>query len=147
MSINPALFSSVKEDWATPWDFFEEQAAKYGPFDLDVCAEAHNAKCPDYLTPEQNALVLPWHGVCWMNPPYGRGIHLWIDKAWLEVREGRARRVVCLLPARTDTSYWHRVIFPHASQIDFIKGRIKFEGAKAGAPFPSAVVVFDKAFN
>ena len=77
-----------------------------------------------------------------MNPPYGRELPKWIEKAWLETSIGSAKRVVCLIPSRTDTTYWHEIIFPHATKIDFIKGRIKFVGAEHPAPFPSAVVVF-----
>lgn len=77
-----------------------------------------------------------------MNPPYGREIKLWIQKAYEESLNGAV--VVCLIPARTDTTYWHNFIFGKASEIRFIKGRLKFGDGKNSAPFPSAVIVYDK---
>ena len=135
-------FSSEKSDWATPCTFFYQQSEKYGPFDLDVCASPENAKCAKYYTLEDNGLVKPWFGKCWMNPPYGREIGERVAKAWNEVARERAQKVVCLLPARTDTRWWHDYVIAHAFKIDFIRGRIRFVGAPASAPFPSAVVVF-----
>ena len=138
-------FSSAKMTWATPLSFFRQMEETYGTFDLDVCATAENTKCDSYISPALNALTRPWRGQCWMNPPYGRELPQWIAKAWEEVACCSAISVVCLIPARTDTAYWHDIIFPHATHIHFVRGRIKFEGAKAGAPFPSAVVVFGTA--
>ena len=69
--LNKACFSSQSGEWATPWSFFNQQAEKYGPFDLDVCATDENAKCWVFIAPEHDSLRQPWHGVCWMNPPYG----------------------------------------------------------------------------
>ena len=92
---------------------------------------------------EDNGLTLDWGGnVVFMNPPYGRDIKLWIRKAYQESKKDCL--VVCLIPARTDTSYWHDYIFPYAG-IEFLRGRLKFEVngiAKDPAPFPSAIVVF-----
>ena len=76
-----------------------------------------------------------------MNPPYGREISKWIEKAYYDHLMGAV--VVCLVPARTDTKYWHKFIFPYAT-IRFLKGRLKFGDSKNSAPFPSAVVIFDK---
>ena len=109
-------------------------------FDLDVCASDENAKCSKYFTEEDDALSKDWKGVCWMNPPYGRQISKWIEKAYQESKKGAT--VVCLIPARTDTSYWHKFIFPYAKEIRFIKGRLKFGKSNNSAPFPSALVVF-----
>ncbi|MDR2820409.1 MAG: phage N-6-adenine-methyltransferase [Desulfovibrio sp.] len=134
-------FSSRKNDWATPWALFRHWDAVQGPFSLDVCASAENAKCERYFSPEQDGLAHAWDGVCWMNPPYGRAIGRWIGKAAAEVRAGRARRVVCLIPARTDTIWWHEYIMPRGV-VHFLRGRVRFEGALYPAPFPSAVVVF-----
>lgn len=106
-------FSSAKQDWATPQDFFDKMSAKYGSFDLDVCADASNAKCTVYcgLDNGKDGLAAQWrHWIsldtyqparCWMNPPYGRGIGAWIKKAYEESLNGCL--VVALLPARTDT--------------------------------------------
>ena len=140
---NKACFSSASIEWATPWNFFNQQSEKYGPFDLDVCATEENSKCWDFISQEQNALSQSWQGICWMNPPYGRDLGQWILKAWREASiPGHARRVVCQLPARTDTRWWHNYVLKYAAKIEFVRGRIKFEGAVHSAPFPSAIVVF-----
>jgi phage N-6-adenine-methyltransferase len=135
-------FSSRKNDWATPWELFRRWDAAQGPFTLDVCAIAENAKCERYFSPEENGLAQAWRGVCWMNPPYGRVIGHWLAKAVVESRAGRARRVVCLVPARTDTAWWHDFVIPNGT-VYFLRGRVRFEGAPYPAPFPSAVVVFE----
>lgn len=134
-------FSSQKQDWATPWELFRAWDISHGPFTLDVCATWENAKCSKYYTPEMNGLIRLWSGICWMNPPYGREIGRWIAKAVEEVHKGRADRVVCLIPARTDTAWWHDLIIPYGD-IHFLRGRVRFEGAEHAAPFPSAIVVF-----
>ena len=133
-------FSSKTDLWATPQPFFDRLDARYH-FTLDVCATADNAKCTQFYTEDDNALRLPWHGVCWMNPPYGRTIGLWMCKAFDSFNEGAT--VVCLVPARTDTNWWHD--YAMKGRIEFIKGRLKFGGHKNSAPFPSAVVAFDDA--
>ena len=134
-------FSSKKMDWATPWELFRVWDISHGPFTLDVCATPKNAKCGVYYTPEMNSLTKRWSGVCWMNPPYGREIGRWIAKAVGEVQKGHADRVVCLLPARTDTAWWHELVMPYGFA-HFLRGRVRFEGAEHAAPFPSAIVVF-----
>ena len=143
MSSLAVHFSSARQDWATPLDFFKAQEAKFGPFDLDVCATPENTKCAKFYTPEQNGLTLPWTGRCWMNPPYGREIGQWVKKAAEEARKN-AEHVVCLLPARTDTAWWHNYVARCATHIVFLRGRIRFEGADSSAPFPSVIVVFKK---
>jgi len=72
-----------------------------------------------------------------MNPPYGREIYAWMKKADESASAGAT--VVCLVPARTDTSWWHTFATPH--EIRFVRGRLKFGDAKNSAPFPSAVIV------
>lgn len=104
-------FSSRSDEWGTPREFFDELNAIHR-FELDVCATRTNAKCPRYFTSGTNGLSNRWLGRCFMNPPYGRGIGAWIKKAYDEVTNGNAERVVCLLPARTDTAWMHRYIFP-----------------------------------
>lgn len=137
-------FSSKTDDWATPQWLFDELNAKYGPFGLDVCASDSNAKCGTYFILEDNALAIDWHEnghgkpKCWMNPPYGRTIDQWVKKAYEESQKGCL--VVCLLPARTDTKWFHD--YCTKGEITFLKGRVKFGNAKTGAPFPSMVVVF-----
>ena len=137
--MNPGMYSSKKKDWETPQWLFDELNAEFG-FTMDVCATAQNAKCTKFYTPEDDGLSKRWTGVCWMNPPYGREIKRWVQKAWTESVFGIT--VVCLLPARTDTVMWHDLVIAHASEIRFIRGRLRFEGGKNSAPFPSAIVIF-----
>ncbi len=134
-----AMFSSASCEWETPKEFFDRQDAVYH-FDLDVCATPGNAKCARYYTEEQDGLVQPWTGRCWMNPPYGRTIGKWVQKAYESVRGGDADLVVCLLPARTDTAWWHDYCMK--GEVQFIRGRLKFGNARNAAPFPSALVIF-----
>lgn len=139
-------FSSEKQDWATPWDLFNKYTEIY-KFDLDVCAQPHNTKCEKFFTPEQDGLKQDWNGhKCWCNPPYGRQISKWVEKAWATLYEVNVKEktlVCCLLPARTDTKWFHRWIYkcPFA-EVEFLKGRIKFEGAEHAAPFPSMIVIW-----
>jgi phage N-6-adenine-methyltransferase len=142
MTINGALYSSDKEDWETPHELFNLFNSEYN-FTLDVCASNENTKCNNYYTKEIDGLKQQWNGTCWMNPPYGRNIGLWIEKAYSETQKNPEITVVCLLPARTDTIVWHQYIFPFA-EVRFIKGRINFVGGKHTAPFPSAIVIFGK---
>jgi len=140
--INDGMMSSKSHDWATPQAFYDKLNDEF-QFTCDVCAVAWNAKHENYITPEQDALSMPWSGVCFMNPPYGRSIRYWIEKAHQEALKGVL--VVALLPARTDTSYFHEFIFEPGYEIRFLKGRIKFEqpdGPLASAPFPSCIVIF-----
>jgi len=131
-------FSSKTDLWATPQDFFDKLNAEFG-FTLDVCALPENAKCERYFTQLDNGLEQTWQGICWMNPPYGREIGLWVRKAYESSLNGTT--VVCLLPARTDTSWWHTWV-KDGAEVRFIRGRLKFGGSKNSAPFPSAVAVF-----
>ena len=130
-------FSSATDLWATPQDFFDRYNGLYG-FQLDVCASPENAKCARFFTKEDDGLAQEWTGVCWMNPPYGRDIKHWMRKAYQSSLAGAT--VVCLVPARTDTAWWHD--YAVKGQIELIRGRLKFGGAINSAPFPSAVVVF-----
>lgn len=137
MSDMSVHFSSASDVWATPQPFFDALAEEF-PFTTDVCATAENAKCQHYYSPEQNGLVQSWQGCCYMNPPYGREISRWMQKAYESSVAGAT--VVCLVPARTDTAWWHN--YAIKGEIRFIRGRLKFGGHKNSAPFPSAVVVF-----
>src|SRR5678810_909854 len=135
-------FSSKTDMWATPQAFFDKYDHIYR-FELDVCATDENAKCHRYFTAEQDGLAQEWTGVCWMNPPYGREIIHWMQKAYESSLQGAT--VVCLVPARTDTKWWHE--YAMKGDIEFIRGRLKFGDAKNSAPFPSAVVVFNGSKN
>jgi phage N-6-adenine-methyltransferase len=130
-------FSSKTDLWATPQYFFDQLNAKYN-FEIDVCASIDNAKCQKYFTIENDGLSQKWHGVCWMNPPYGREIIKWMKKAYESSLQGAT--VVCLVPARTDTKWWHE--YAMKGKIEFIRGRLKFGNSKNSAPFPSAIVIF-----
>ena len=133
------MFSSKTDLWETPQEFFDKLDKEFH-FNLDVCALPENAKCARYYTPEQDGLHQPWDGIVWCNPPYGREIGKWVERAYCSAVEGGAI-VVMLLPARTDTRWFHEYIYGKA-EIRFVRGRLKFGGSKNSAPFPSMVVVF-----
>ncbi|WP_241522530.1 phage N-6-adenine-methyltransferase [Staphylococcus delphini] len=100
-----------------------------------------NRKCEKFYSVEEDGLSKSWKGhTVFMNPPYGREIKKWIKKAHDESDEDTI--VVCLIPARTDTIYWHEYIFNKAHDIRFLKGRLKFGDSKNSAPFPSAIVIY-----
>lgn len=134
--------SSRTDEWPTDPAVFAELEAKYGPFDLDPCASPENAKCPRYFTRADDGLRQVWTGRVFMNPPYGRAIGVWMRKA-KESAETTAELVVCLVPARTDTAWWHD--YAVRGEIDFLRGRLRFGDCSSPAPFPSAVVVFRNA--
>ncbi len=131
------MFSSKTDDWETPQDLFDKLDQEF-EFNLDVCATQDNRKCRNFYTKELYGLKQDWHGVCWMNPPYGREIGKWVQKAYEESLKGST--VVCLLPSRTDTRWWHDYCMK--GEVRFIKGRLKFGNSKNSAPFPSAIVIF-----
>lgn len=139
------MFSSKTDLWATPQDFFDTLDSEFH-FTLDVCALPENAKCKEFYTPEVDGLSQPWTGRVWCNPPYGREIGQWVKRAHLATATGFAEVVVMLLPARTDTRWFHDYIYNKA-EIRFVKGRLKFGGSANSAPFPSMVVIFRKAVN
>ena len=133
--MNKGLFTSITDQWATPQWFFDELNEEFH-FDLDPCADETNHKCERYFTREENGLAQEWTGRVFCNPPYGREIGKWVKKA---AESGTL--VVMLLPARTDTKWFHDYIYGKA-EIRFIKGRLKFGDSKNSAPFPSMVVIF-----
>ena len=139
------MFSSATDLWATPQDFFDRLNAEFH-FTLDPCSDGTNAKCSKYYTPKENGLIQDWSGErVFMNPPYGRVIGDWIRKAYEEGTKPNTL-VVALIPARTDTKYWHDYVM-RAKEIRFVRGRLKFGDGANSAPFPSAVVVFDGTHN
>lgn len=137
MGVNPITTSSKTDMWATPQWFFDELDAEFH-FETDLCATAENAKCAKYFTPEQDALKQDWKGVCWMNPPYGRGLNKWVRKAYESAQKGAV--IVALLPARTHTAWWHEYCMH--GEYRFVRGRLKFGNAQHVAPFGSVVVIF-----
>jgi len=136
------MFSSKTGEWGTPQEFFDKLNWRFGPFDLDPCADANNTKCSRFFTENENGLSQNWEGSkAFVNPPYGRGIDKWIQKSYNEAKKSNTK-VVMLIPARTDTRYWHDYVMK-ADEVYFVKGRLKFGDSENSAPFPSAVVVFD----
>lgn len=134
------MFSSKTDMWFTPQEFFDKLDQEFN-FTLDVCAIPENAKCERFFTPEMNGLKQEWTGICWCNPPYGRELGKWVEKAYIASTYGTT--VVMLIPARTDTQWFHKYIYNKENvEIRFVKGRLKFGGAKNAAPFPSMVVIF-----
>jgi site-specific DNA-methyltransferase (adenine-specific) len=103
-------FSTGNCEWSTPQNLFDDMNARYGPFTLDVAATAENAKCACYYTRDQDGLAQLWAGRVWMNAPYGRPLAAWLRKALASVESGDAEIVVCLVPVRTDTRWWHEYV-------------------------------------
>lgn len=154
-----AMFGKATDEWRTPQAFFEALDAEFG-FDLDVAATKDNCWKDNYIGPDRqrpdrvDALDCPWTwlassgrpAVCWMNPPYSL-VREFMWKAKQEAESGAT--VVCLVPARTDTRWWHQCVWDSNKnqaragvEIRFVKGRLKFGDSQNSAPFPSVVVIF-----
>lgn len=137
------MFSSNTDQWATPQYFYDELNSEF-EFTLDPCADKCNHKCERYFTKEINGLSQSWAGErVFCNPPYGREIGDWVKKCYEETLK-ECQLAVLLVPARTDTKWFHNYIYKKATEIRFIKGRLKFGDAKNSAPFPSMVVIFKR---
>lgn len=136
------MFSSKTDQWATPQDFFDALDREFS-FTLDPCADEKNHKCNRYFTQEIDGLSQDWGGeTVFCNPPYGRDIKNWVKKSRDEAQKPNTT-VVMLIPARTDTQYFHDYIYQKPNvEVRFIKGRLKFGDSNNSAPFPSMVVVF-----
>ena len=131
-------------EWATPIDFYNALNDEFN-FTLDPCATNDNHKCAKYFTKEDNGLLQNWEGYkVFCNPPYGKELKTWVEKAYNEALKNTL--IVMLLPARTDTQWFHNYIY-HKADIRFIKGRLKFGGCATSAPFPSMVVIFNGEIN
>ena len=146
MMSNDHWFSSKKQDWTTPLDFFLELKNEFN-FTWDLACYRQNCLCENGFYHDEgfDSLKEEWHkldGWLWCNPPYGREISNFVEKACEESKLGA--KIVMLIPARTDTSYWHKFIFGHA-EIKFLRGRLKFGGASGRAPFPSALVIYGRS--
>lgn len=143
--MNAALLSSKNMNWCTPQDFFDRLDAEFH-FVLDAVATKKSAKCEKFFTPETDGLAQSWDcgGAVFCNPPYGRQIGKWVQKAFKESAGGYP--IVLLIPARTDTTYFHDYIYGKA-EIRFIRGRLRFtddNGTAADpAPFPSMVIIYN----
>lgn len=144
---------SETNEWYTPQWLFDELDAEFH-FTLDPCCTHESAKCEKHYTAEENGLIQDWQGeTVFMNPPYGREIGKWIRKAYHEWKLGNCT-IVCLIPARTDTSYWQKYILKYekniikaviADDVRFLSGRLYFtrkDGKSGPATFPSAIVIY-----
>lgn len=136
------MFSSETDDWSTPQDFFDKLNEEFG-FNLDPCASDENHKCDRYFTRDTDGLNKEWGGSVFVNPPYGREIGAWVKKSYESFCSGKCDYVVMLIPARTDTKWFHDYIY-HTAEIRFVKGRLKFGNCENSAPFPSMVVIWKK---
>jgi site-specific DNA-methyltransferase (adenine-specific) len=141
------MFSSERQDWATPQDVFDKLNEEFN-FTLDSCCTEKTAKCKKFFTPEIDGLKQSWEGErCFVNPPFGREQSSWIKKGFEESRKPNTL-VVFLIPARTDTRAFHKYLYPYA-ELRFIKGRLKFVNPSSNtpkekwtaAPFPSMVCI------
>lgn len=131
-------FKSNTVEWATPDDVFQPLDNEFG-FTLDVASTHENAKCEQHFTQEDDGLSQQWDGVCWMNPPYGKDVPKWLKKALDE--SSRGVTTVCLIPARTNTKWFHELCLNKA-EVRFVKGRPKFGDSNHGLPLPLAVVIY-----
>ena len=135
--ITSGMKTSLSAEWATPQRLFDQLDAEFH-FTLDPCCTKENAKCEKYYTAGQDGLSQSWDGErVFMNPPYGRQIKAWIKKAY----ETNAT-VVCLVPSRTDTAWWHDYCMK--GEVRFIRGRLYFNDGDGRAPFPSVIVIFTR---
>jgi phage N-6-adenine-methyltransferase len=137
--LSNGLFTSRTEEWETPLYVFKAIDMEFR-FQVDVCASLENTKCKIFFDKNVDGLKQEWSPFrCWMNPPYGKNISKWMKKAFHESEHGAL--VVCLIPCRTDTRWWHDWVMK-AGEIRFIAGRISFGNGKQSAPFPSCIVVY-----
>lgn len=145
MEMTSGMFSSLSPTWRTPRDSFDKWNAEFS-FNLDAAALENSALCPDWFGPDhsdptrRDAFEHEWNGNVWLNPPYGREIKFWLEKANREATTNPKNNVVvCLIPARTDTAWFHDYCIHH--EVRLLRGRLRFSEAKSCAPFPSALVI------
>lgn len=139
---NKVMYMSTKDEWATPQKFFDKLNEEFH-FTLDPCATDENHKCQKYFTKRDNGLKQSWENeIVFVNPPYGKSIKEWVSKTFYEWLYHNIT-IVLLIPARTDTRYFHDYIYGIA-ELRFIKGRLKFNDGKNSAPFPSMVCIYRK---
>ena len=142
--------SSGQHDWQTPPELLERLYTVFR-FDLDPCSPTADkrrapVKAKVHYTAADDGLSLPWFGTVFINPPYGRELRHWVAKGRNEVAQGNAQLVIALIPARTDTTWWHESIAGQA-EVLFLRGRLSFGCSGQSAPFPSAIVVWSRAGN
>jgi phage N-6-adenine-methyltransferase len=140
--INKGLFTSDSSEWETPQWLFRELDEEFN-FRVDVAATYENTKCEIFYDKHADSLKSSWSlwKRIWCNPPYGSEVAKWVQKAYEESLHPLTEVIVMLLPARTDTRWFHDYIYGK-SEIRFLKGRLKFSNSKNSAPFPSMVVIF-----
>lgn len=132
------IFSRKTDEWETPQEFFEKLDSEFN-FEIDVCATSENSKCSSFIGKDDDGLSLEWQGHrCWMNPPYSQ-VAKWMKKAHEESQKGST--VVCLVPARTDTKWFHDFVIGKA-EVRFIKGRLRFGSSQYNATFPNMLVIY-----
>lgn len=137
--MNRVHFESKTPEWETPQDLFNELDREFH-FTLDVASTHENTKCEKHYTAEEDGLSQEWSGVVWCNPPYGKQVKKWIKKAYEEFAKHK-NTIVMLLPARTDTLWFHNYILGKA-EVRFIKGRLRFNNVSTDAPFPNMIVIY-----
>ena len=136
-------------DWGTPQAIFDYANERFGEFSIDLAASAENTKCARFMDKEYDALGSNWHHLHlhgksgWLNPPYGCMLKPFAEHVIMQLEATNIKRVVMLVPSRTDTR-WFNSLIPHASHVIFFKGRLRFEGADSSAPFPSCLLVLEK---
>lgn len=142
------MFSSLSMEWGTPQKLFDALNVEFN-FTIDVAASKENAKCFRYYTKENSGLDQSWKGErCWMNPPYGKQLYTWMEKAYNE-SENEKCLVVCLVPIRTDTRLFHDIIM-HCAEVRFLKRPVIFQGMKRGynaAPFNAGIIIMNGNHN
>jgi site-specific DNA-methyltransferase (adenine-specific) len=135
MSKNLNTFKTLETNERTPEGFYKQLDDEFH-FDFDPC--------PLNPNPEINGLLSSWGKRAFINPPYGKAITNWLSKALLEIRGGETEIAVFLLPAYTDVKWFHEIVLPKASEIRFLKGRLKFGSHNNSAPFANMIVIFEK---
>lgn len=136
MAKNSNTYKTFNIHEKTPAGFYHQLNEEFN-FDYDPC--------PLNSTPEHDGLHTDWGGSCYINPPYGKAVRSWLEKALFEIDKGHTQLAIFLLPAYTDVKWFHEVVLPHAHEIRFIKGRLKFGNHNNTAPFANMVVVFKKS--
>lgn len=138
--LNESAYMSEKMDWGTPIKLFD-RLNQYFKFTLDPCCSEENKKCDKYYTVKENGLIQDWgKNIVWMNPPYGKELKFWMEKAYNESLKGAT--VVCLVPSRTDTQWFHNWAYGKGDLV-FLNRRLDFEGSTNKAPFPSMLVIYN----
>lgn len=148
MALFKNKFDSIKQDWNTPDDLFNRINEEFN-FEYDLAASDSNAKCSKFFTQKEDGLKQKWDGVCWLNPPYGDKSSKmvdWIKKAYNDTQQNPNLTVVMLIPARTNTKWFHQFCMK-AAELRFICGRPKFGDSKHGLPQPLVLVVFKMSNN